>query len=54
MARYAYRQIDVFTATALKGNPLGVVHGADGISDAAMAQFANWTNCTAPGYLDTR
>ncbi|MBM3534998.1 MAG: PhzF family phenazine biosynthesis protein [Alphaproteobacteria bacterium] len=51
MARYAYRQIDVFTATALKGNPLGVVHGADGISDAAMAQFANWTNLSETTFL---
>jgi predicted PhzF superfamily epimerase YddE/YHI9 len=29
MARYAYCQVDVFTATALKGNPLGVVIGAE-------------------------
>jgi PhzF family phenazine biosynthesis protein len=51
MARFAYRQVDVFTATALKGNPLGVVHGADGISDATMASFANWTNLSETTYL---
>jgi len=51
MARFAYRQVDVFTATALKGNPLGVVHGADGISDATMASFANWTNLSETTFL---
>jgi PhzF family phenazine biosynthesis protein len=51
MARFAYRQVDVFTAVALKGNPLGVVHGADGLSDATMAAFANWTNLSETTFL---
>ncbi|MBM3549315.1 MAG: PhzF family phenazine biosynthesis protein [Alphaproteobacteria bacterium] len=51
MARYAYRQVDVFTATALKGNPLGVVHNAEGISDSTMASFANWTNLSETTFL---
>lgn len=51
MARFPYRQVDVFTAVALKGNPLGVVHGADGISDQTMATFANWTNLSETTFL---
>ncbi len=51
MATFPYRQLDVFTAVALKGNPLGVVHGADGISDQTMAAFANWTNLSETTFL---
>jgi PhzF family phenazine biosynthesis protein len=35
----------------LKGNPLAVVIGADGLSDAAMAAFANWTNLSETTFL---
>ncbi|MSP49453.1 MAG: PhzF family phenazine biosynthesis protein [Alphaproteobacteria bacterium] len=51
MTRFAYRQVDVFSATALKGNPLGVVIGADGLSDRQMAAFANWTNLSETTFL---
>ncbi len=51
MARFAYRQIDVFTATALKGNPLGVVIGADDFTSEEMAAFANWTNLSETTFL---
>lgn len=51
MARYSYRQVDVFTATALKGNPLGVVIGADALTSEQMAAFANWTNLSETTFL---
>ncbi len=51
MARFAYCQVDVFTATALKGNPLGVVIGADGLTSEQMAAFANWTNLSETTFL---
>ena len=30
-----FTQLDVFTATALRGNPLAVVHDAEGLDDEA-------------------
>ena len=33
------------------GNPLAVVHGADGLSDARMAAFGRWTNLSETTFL---
>jgi len=46
-----FHQLDVFTAEALRGNPLAVVHGADGLSDERMAAFARWTNLSETTFL---
>jgi PhzF family phenazine biosynthesis protein len=35
----------------LKGNPLAVVHAAQGLSDATMAAFARWTNLSETTFL---
>lgn len=51
MTSYAFQQVDVFASAPLKGNPLAVVVGADGLSDAAMAAFANWTNLSETTFL---
>lgn len=51
MARFSFRQVDVFTATRFKGNPLAVVLGADRLSDAQMASLANWTNLSETTFL---
>ncbi len=51
MTRFAYCQVDVFTQTALKGNPLGVVIGADDFTSEQMAAFANWTNLSETTFL---
>jgi PhzF family phenazine biosynthesis protein len=51
MSTHPYTQVDVFTDQALKGNPLAVVHGADGLSDAQMQQFAHWTNLSETTFL---
>jgi hypothetical protein len=34
-----FQQIDVFASGPLNGNPLAVVHGAQGLSDAQMADL---------------
>ena len=46
-----FTQLDVFTATPLLGNPLAVVHDADGLDDAQMAAFARWTNLSETTFL---
>ena len=46
-----FHQLDVFSAQPLKGNPLAVVHAAEGLSDAAMAAFARWTNLSETTFL---
>ena len=46
-----FHQLDVFSAKPLLGNPLAVVHGASGISDATMAAFARWTNLSETTFL---
>ncbi|MGL4090841.1 PhzF family phenazine biosynthesis protein [Agrobacterium cavarae] len=52
MARtYPFHQVDVFSATPLKGNPLAVVCDADDWSDEEMAAFANWTNLSETTFL---
>lgn len=46
-----FTQVDVFTAQPLKGNPLAVVVDGDGLSDAEMQAFANWTNLSETTFL---
>lgn len=46
-----FRQVDVFSTESLKGNPVAVVHGADGISDEQMQVFARWTNLSETTFL---
>lgn len=44
-------QLDVFTSSAGRGNPLGVVIGADAWSADAMQEFARWANLVETTYL---
>lgn len=53
MTRHPFTQVDVFTEQALRGNPLAVVHGADGWTDARMQEFARWTNLSETTFLQT-
>lgn len=46
-----FRQVDVFSELAFLGNPVAVVHGADGVTDDEMARFANWTNLSETTFL---
>jgi PhzF family phenazine biosynthesis protein len=48
-----FRQVDVFSSEALMGNPVAVVHDADGLSDPQMAAFARWTNLSETTFLLT-
>jgi PhzF family phenazine biosynthesis protein len=49
--RRGFSQVDVFTATALLGNPLAVVHDGSGLSSERMAAFARWTNLSETTFL---
>jgi len=51
MSEFTFTQVDVFTDTPLRGNPLAVVHGADALSDAQMQAFARWTNLSETTFL---
>ncbi len=46
-----FHQLDVFSAVLLKGNPLAVVHAAQGLSDETLAAFARWTNLSETTFL---
>jgi PhzF family phenazine biosynthesis protein len=48
-----FTQVDVFTDTLGLGNPVAVVHDADGLDDDAMAAFARWTNLSETTFLLT-
>lgn len=51
MTARRFTQVDVFTDTPLLGNPLAVVHEAQGLTDAQMAAFARWTNLSETTFL---
>ena len=46
-----FSQVDVFTAEPLLGNPVAVVHDADGLSTEEMAAVARWTNLSETAFL---
>ena len=46
-----FRQVDVFGSTPLGGNPVAVVHDADGLDDEQMQRFARWTNLSETTFL---
>jgi PhzF family phenazine biosynthesis protein len=46
-----FSQVDVFASEPLRGNPVAVVHDADGLSDADMQRFAHWTNLSETTFL---
>jgi PhzF family phenazine biosynthesis protein len=46
-----FRQVDVFSAEALLGNPLAVVHDAADLSSERMRQLARWTNLSETAFL---
>ena len=49
--RRDFSQVDVFTATALLGNPLAVVHDGRGLDTERMQAFARWTNLSETTFL---
>ncbi len=50
-ADLAFVQVDVFGAEPFLGNPLAVVLGAQGLSDAQMRRVASWTNLSETTFV---
>jgi len=46
-----FHQVDVFASRAFSGNPVAVVHEADGISTEQMLQLTDWTNLSEATFL---
>jgi PhzF family phenazine biosynthesis protein len=46
-----FRQVNVFSAEGYFGNPLAVVHDAEGVSEEEMRRFANWANLSETSFL---
>ena len=44
-------QVDVFTTTAYRGNPVAVVVDGEGVTDADMQRFAHWTNLSETTFV---
>jgi len=46
-----FKQVDVFTAEPLRGNPLAVVLDSAGLDTATMQRFTDWTNLSEATFL---
>lgn len=46
-----FKQVDVFTSTPFKGNPVAVIMDARGLSTAQMQAIANWTNLSETTFV---
>jgi PhzF family phenazine biosynthesis protein len=46
-----FSQVNVFSSEEFLGNPLAVVHDADGLGHDEMLRFANWTNLSETTFL---
>jgi PhzF family phenazine biosynthesis protein len=46
-----FQQVDVFTTTPYRGNPVAVVLDADGVADSDMQRFARWTNLSETTFV---
>jgi PhzF family phenazine biosynthesis protein len=53
MSTFRFSQVNVFSADPLSGNPLAVVHAAEGLDDARMAALARWTHLSETTFLLT-
>jgi len=51
MPTFQFAQVNVFSADPLGGNPLAVVHAAEGLSEAQTAALARWTNLSETTFL---
>lgn len=47
----AFRQVDVFTDAPTQGNPVAVVHDAEGLDSQTMQRFTDWTNLSEATFL---
>lgn len=46
-----FMQVDVFTGTPYRGNPVAVVLDADGLADDEMQRIARWTNLSETTFV---
>ena len=51
MTAFQFSQVNVFSEDPLSGNPLAVVHAAEGLNDGQMAALARWTNLSETTFL---
>ena len=51
MQQRPFKQVDVFTTTPYRGNPLAVVLDGTGLDTKAMQHFTNWTNLSECTFL---
>lgn len=51
MPQSVFRQVDVFAPEPFVGNPVAIVHDADGWTDAEMSALARWTNLSETAFL---
>lgn len=51
MMQRPFQQVDVFTATPYRGNPVAVVLDGGGLSTEQMQAFTNWTNLSEATFL---
>jgi PhzF family phenazine biosynthesis protein len=49
--RRPFRQVDVFTTSSYRGNPLAVVLEGEGLSTGDMQRFANWMNLSETTFV---
>ena len=49
--RRPFRQVDVFTTTPYRGNPVAVVLDGSGLESAEMQRFAQWTNLSETTFV---
>jgi PhzF family phenazine biosynthesis protein len=46
-----FQQVDVFSSSPCRGNPVAVVVDADGVDDVQMQQLAAWTNLSETTFV---
>ena len=51
MASLRFKQVDVFTRTPFRGNPVAVVLDADALSGEAMQRIAGWANLSETTFV---
>jgi PhzF family phenazine biosynthesis protein len=51
--RLRFKQVDVFTDQAFRGNPVAVVFGADGLAPVEMQAIANWMNLSETTFVQS-
>lgn len=49
--RTPFSQVDVFTDRPLRGNPVAVIHDAEGLTENEMSSFTEWTNLSEATFL---